>query len=158
VIRQRSPQERAAREARRAARAAVLHEAFGGPPLPSPERRTPIARRRKGGRRRSERTYDADRRAWTRHQPCCARGLPGHRCRGRIEGDHAGERPLGRKASDDTMIALCWLGHRERTDSRGPWASMTPPERRAWCDTQIDDHRQRYAEHQRRQLLAARVA
>lgn len=82
--------------------------------------------------------------AWIHTQPCCAVGLPGHACGGRIEADHAGERPLGRKADDDTCIAICSQGHRERTDHSGPFKHWSRDEMRAWLDGQIAAHRAKY--------------
>lgn len=94
--------------------------------------------------RRSERVRDRLYLAWIHTQPCCAVGLPGHVCGGRIEADHAGERPLGRKADDHTCIALCSQGHRERTDHSGPFKHWSRDEMRAWLDGQIAAHRAKY--------------
>jgi hypothetical protein len=94
--------------------------------------------------RRSERVLDRNYVAWVHSQPCCADGLPGHVCGGRIEADHAGERPLGRKADDDTCIALCSQGHRERTDHCGPFKHFTRAEMRSWLDGQIAAHRAKW--------------
>ena len=101
-----------------------------------PRDRTPIERTtrvnpRREEPRRSEREHNANYLAWVHTQPCCAVGLPGHVCGGRIEADHAGERPLGRKADDDTCIAICSQGHRERTDFSGPFKTWSRDEMRA---------------------------
>jgi hypothetical protein len=107
-------------------------------------RRTPL-RRRRPTPRRSERVYDQDYRAWVRRQPCAARELEGHRCEGPIEGDHAGRRALGRKADDETMIALCQLGHQHRTGFHGCFGGFDQAAMRAWLERQIAAHRARYA-------------
>jgi hypothetical protein len=114
------------------------------------ERRTRM-RQRRATPRRSERTRDPARRAWTRRQPCCARDVPGHRCYGRVEGDHAGERPVGRKADDDTMIALCQQGHVDRAGFAGAWREWDGDRMRLWLDEQIADHQRRYAVHLERE-------
>lgn len=94
--------------------------------------------------RRSERVRDRDFLSWIHSQPCCAQGIPGHVCAGRIEADHAGQRPLGRKADDDTCIAICSQGHRERTDFSGPFKHWSRDEMRAWLAGQIEAHQSKY--------------
>lgn len=51
--------------------------------------------------------------------PCAAVIVPGHVCEGPIEADHAGPRGIGQKAHDGTVIPLCRLAHRQRTDFSG---------------------------------------
>lgn len=68
-----------------------------------------------------------------------ARTVPGHHCQGPIEADHAGRRPVGRKASDATVLPVCTLAHRQRTDHSGPFRSWTRPEMRQWLDDGIAD-------------------
>jgi hypothetical protein len=94
----------------------------------------PVRRRH----RRSGRKRDPEFLALVHRLPCCARLVAGHRCEGPIEADHAGERPLGRKADDDTTIPLCMLGHRERTDFSGPFRSWDRAAMRAWLDASIE--------------------
>jgi hypothetical protein len=106
-------------------------------------RRTPIARRRKS-KRRSARVYDAAYRAWVRRQPCCARTLIGHRCDGRVEGDHVGRRGLGQKCDDAAMVALCQLGHQHRDAFHGCFREWDQGQMRRWLADQVADHRQRY--------------
>lgn len=118
-------------------------------------KRSPLQRRtrlrpRRSTPRRSPRVYDDAYRAWVRRQPCAARDLPGHRCDGPIEGDHAGRRGLGYKADDDTMIALCTRAHRERTDFAGLFRAWSQETMRSWLEAQIDHHRARYAAHLQR--------
>lgn len=70
--------------------------------------------------------------------PCYAlTTVPGHRCEGPIEADHAGRRPLGRKADDDTCIPLCRLAHRQRTDWSGPFRSWTKIQMREWLERAV---------------------
>lgn len=97
--------------------------------------------------RRSERERDVDYMMWVKRQLCCARTIPGHHCAGPIEADHAGWRPLGRKASDNTCIPLCQLGHRQRTDFSGPFRDWNKAQMREWLDTAIALMRYRYHLH-----------
>ena len=91
--------------------------------------------------RRSERVRNPAFLAFVHELPCAAIGLPGHVCAGRIEADHAGDRPIGRKADDDTCIALCSLAHRQRTDMTGPFREFTRAEMRSWLDGHIAETR-----------------
>jgi hypothetical protein len=102
-------------------------------------RETPLrARRAKAdGPRRSERVRDVDYMLLVKTMPCCARGIAGHVCSGRVEADHAGLRPTGRKADDRTVIPLCQQGHLERTNFSGPFRSWDRARMRAWLDEQI---------------------
>jgi hypothetical protein len=74
-----------------------------------------------------------------RSLPCCAIGVDGHACDGPMEADHAGARPLGRKASDTTCIPLCRLAHRQRTDFSGPFRSWDKDRMRDWLATKIEE-------------------
>jgi hypothetical protein len=94
-------------------------------------------RQRRDQPRRSGRVRDVPYMVWVKTLACVARGLPGHVCAGPIEADHAGPRPLGRKADDRTCIPLCQLGHRERTDHTGCFRFMSKAEMRSWLDGQI---------------------
>ena len=87
--------------------------------------------------RRSERVRDPLFLAFVHTLSCAASGIDGHVCEGRIEADHAGRRPLGRKADDRTTIALCSLAHRQRTDFAGPFRSWDGARMRTWLDEQI---------------------
>ena len=58
-------------------------------------------------------------------------------CDGPIEAHHAGERPLGRKADDDTCIALCRRHHRDITDHTGAFKAKRSFEIRAYEDAAI---------------------
>ena len=66
-------------------------------------------------------------------------------CSGGIEADHAGERPVGRKADDDTCIPLCSFHHRCRTDFSGPFKTWRSWEMRAYLDAAIERTRMRVA-------------
>lgn len=103
-------------------------------------RRAPIARSgrpraRRATPRRSGRVLDPDFMAWVRGQSCLLAHVGG--CQGRVEADHAGPRPLGRKASDDTTIPLCTGHHRQRTDARGYFAGFSAAAMREWCAVAI---------------------
>jgi hypothetical protein len=94
--------------------------------------------------RRSSRVRDEAWLAEVRRLPCCAPFAyplamvdPWTPCRGRVEADHAGARPLGRKASDDTAIPLCQRHHRERTDYSGHFKGWDAARMREWCDWKI---------------------
>lgn len=59
-------------------------------------------------------------------------------CEGPVEADHAGARPVGLKAADDTCIPLCTAHHRQRTDYAGYFAGFTAALMRVWCDHAIE--------------------
>lgn len=109
------------------------------------QRRTALARRsrlpaRRATARRSERQHDSlymDR--VRRLLPCSAGDMLGDeaRCEGRIEADHAGRKVAGRKADDQTCIAMCSRHHRERHDFSGVFRGWSGDEMRAWLDAQI---------------------
>lgn len=80
---------------------------------------------------------------WVKQQPCMAIGMS--QCIGAVEADHAGERPMGRKAPDDTCIPLCNHHHRQRTDFSGPFRPWDKQRMRAWLDDCIATTRTRYA-------------
>ena len=103
-------------------------------------RRAPLARRRplpprRAEARRSERVADRAYMGAVHRLPCCARHLS--LCSGPIEADHAGIRPLGRKADDATCISLCRLHHRQRHDFGGPFLLWDRHIMRQWLDEQI---------------------
>lgn len=59
-------------------------------------------------------------------------------CGGRIEANHAGEKPgMGLKAPDFTCIPMCSKHHRAWTEHRDLFAAWTREERRAWADDAI---------------------
>lgn len=120
-------------------------------------RRAPLRRSRfmrsarKSKYRRRER--DFPRMLWTKKQPCMVRELPPHDfaatamskllfardivltatpCCGPVEADHMGERGIGQKASDDTVVPMCQRHHRERHDHTGCFRPLNKQELRAW--------------------------
>jgi hypothetical protein len=72
------------------------------------------------------------------------------RCQGRIEADHAGERPFGQKCPDSETIPMCQKHHRERTDLRGAFKGWSAQAMRVWCDFVI-------AETQKHIVMAVRL-
>ena len=62
-------------------------------------------------------------------------------CQGRVEADHAGERPFGQKAPDDTCISECTRHHRERTDYQWTFDGFDKNSMRAFCDWAIEHTR-----------------
>lgn len=132
MLRTRTRSEKATRSAYLADRADTWREAgllTSGPAAPRKRR---AMRRRREEPRRSERERDPAYLAWIRTLTCAAAHLPGHRCDGRIEADHVGVRPLGRKSDDVDTIALCSLAHRQRTDHCGPFRDFTREDMRAF--------------------------
>jgi hypothetical protein len=55
-------------------------------------------------------------------------------CIGPVEADHAGTRPIGRKADDRSCIPLCNHHHRQRGDFAGPFRSWDKARMRQWLD------------------------
>lgn len=98
--------------------------------------------------RRSERVRNLDFLSFVHGLVCGASGISGHVCEGAIEADHAGPRPMGRKADDDSCIALCTLAHRQRHDLAGPFRRFDKAQMRAWLDEQISITRAAYALYQ----------
>ena len=95
--------------------------------------------------RRRER--DHERMRWTKRCPCMVRELPPFLfvgdaaraaeykltpCSGRVEADHMGERGMGQKADDSTVVPMCRGHHGERHDHKGVFHVLTKPELRAW--------------------------
>lgn len=72
--------------------------------------------------------------------PCVVRKWPGAfvtTCAGRVQVDHAGDRPFHRRAPDDTSIPICTKHHGERTDYRGTFKGFDAGLMRAFCDWAI---------------------
>ncbi len=63
------------------------------------------------------------------------------RCWGRVQADHAGERPLSHKAGDGTVIPLCKGHHGQRTDYRGMFKDWNGQMMRVWCTWAINETR-----------------
>jgi len=105
-------------------------------PKPSPKmkpKRSKLGKRET--ERRSGRRRDPSYLAKVRTLPCCLAKLG--TCEGRIEADHAGPRPLGRKCHDDEAIPMCQLHHWARTNYLRFFAGFTAEDMRAWADVQI---------------------
>lgn len=95
--------------------------------------RTTWMRRKRAKPRRNERERDLEYLADVHLVRCwAAESVPGHRCQGDIEADHAGARAMGRKADDLSCIALCSFAHRQRTDFSGPFRAYDQPRMRVW--------------------------
>lgn len=107
------------------------------------ERRTPLARKtriraRRAEPRKSARVRDLEYMLLVKGLPCCAADLEHHtRCRGPVEADHAGRRPMGRKCHDTECIPLCAFHHRARTDFSGPFRDWSKDEMRKFLDLHI---------------------
>lgn len=93
------------------------------------------------------RERDTERMLWTKRQPCMVRELPpflfvgtpeqaaqykATPCSGRVEADHMGERGMGQKADDSTVVPMCKHHHAERHNHKGVFFTLTKPELRAW--------------------------
>lgn len=100
---------------------------------PLRRRKTITPKRRRP--RRSGRVRDNAYLRAVKSLPCLLAPL---NCTGPVEADHAGQRPLGRKCSDDEAIALCRGHHRERTDYAGFFKGWSGHAMRAWCDFAIE--------------------
>lgn len=108
-----------------------------------PLQRTTWMKQRRATPRRSERERDPEFMHWVRRQPCSVRvDVPDPNritpCRGRVESDHMGERPVGRKASDDTCAPMCSKHHKERTWHRGAFFELDQEQLRAWRGRAIE--------------------
>ncbi len=105
----------------------------GGPGEPPLTRASRLPARR-ATPRRSERVRDRAVLALVAGLPCAAIGVAGHTCAGRIEVDHVGARPLGRKCSDELgqLVPLCSRAHRERTDFAGAFRDYSRADMRAF--------------------------
>lgn len=103
-----------------------------GKPL---RRKRPIRRRRLTPRR-SDRAYDSPYVAFIRRQPCAVSAIMGVAgdCTGRVDPDHTGRRPAGRKADDRTCIPLCRKHHRARDQFSGFFRDWSRDTMRTWLD------------------------
>ena len=118
----------------------------------APLKRSKPPKRKRSTPRRSARVRDPEYLQIVRGLACCAPppmrpSDPAHfmnisreewnRHEGPVEADHAGQRPVGRKADDSTAIPMCRRHHRMRTDYSGCFAGWDAARMRAWCDQQI---------------------
>jgi hypothetical protein len=113
------------------------------------KRKTPLKQRtrmkqRRATRRKSERVRDTPWMLMVKRLPCCVRGMViATPCRGPVEADHVGRRPLGRKCNDQETIPLCRKHHRERTDWSGMFRTWQKEYMQNWLkvalgSTQLD--------------------
>lgn len=95
------------------------------------------------------RVRDREYMAYVSGLPCVLRGVSyrskrgdctiAEDCGGRIEVNHAGSRPMGRKCSDLETLPMCRIHHACWTDFTGFFdpSRMTLDERHAWRDEKI---------------------
>ena len=69
--------------------------------------------------------------------PCCAHGLPGHVCGGRVVAHHAGRHGIGIKSPHIETIPICWDGHRNLHEHTECFAPFSKAEMRSWEDGQV---------------------
>ena len=94
---------------------------------------------------RSKRKLDPVYLGDVRAMDCCAPLYEGGKffsvCIGGVQAHHAGLRPLGRKADDDTAIPLCTRHHGEWHSGYGVFKGWTRAQRRDWADERIAETR-----------------
>lgn len=107
----------------------------------SPIKRKTRLRARRPTVRRDGRVRDEAYLAFVRSLPCC---VVDDKHGGRIDPHHAGERPAGRKADDDTCIPMCRY-HHDQWDGPmwhgNPFRTWDHEKRRAWQDERIAETR-----------------
>jgi hypothetical protein len=74
---------------------------------------------------------------WVKTLPCCAHSFDPTCSAGYVEAHHAGDRPFGRKAHDETCIPLCTKHHREWHDAGGVFRFWKKDQRRSWRDEMV---------------------
>jgi len=94
-----------------------------------------------------DRPRDMERIAWIWTLPCAARTLG--QCYGRACAPHAGRRPVGRKAPDDTCIPMCSRHHAQRGSFKGPFRLWDQQRMRHWLATMVEHYQKLYEEHLR---------
>ena len=107
-----------------------------------PLRRKTWMKQRRAKPRRSGREIDPAFMAWVRRQPCSVRLDPPDPnrltpCTGRLEADHQGARPGGRKSNDWECVPMCKYHHEERTNHFGAFRDMKQAGLREWRARQI---------------------
>lgn len=114
----------------------------------APLRRGKPPKAKRATPRRSERVRDPEFLAWVRTQPCALRDFTDAAgpCRGRVEANHLGKRPYGRKADDTTAAPFCQAHHQDWTDGRGFFDArrVSAEARRAYADQVIAFYRMRW--------------
>lgn len=76
------------------------------------------------------RERDAPYMLWVKTLKCHAAHLSP--CFGSVEADHAGRRPTGRKAPDNTCIPMCQRHHAQRDAFKGVFRTWVQDEMRGW--------------------------
>lgn len=115
------------------------------------KRRKPM-RAKRAAPRKSERKRDPRFLEFVRERPCIAMGLTDTRCLGRVHAHHAGPRPHGRKADDDTCIPLCAKHHARYHDTGKVFPSLNKEEHRMWFEAAIRYTRDAYMRHAIKEL------
>lgn len=117
--------------------------AFTPCPKPSPKMKkergyTSVPAKRKE-ERRSGRDRDPAYLAKVRGMRQCYAKLkfPHTECDGRIEADHQGPRPVGRKCHDREAVPMCTKHHWLRTNYLGPFEKFEATAMREFCDGAI---------------------
>lgn len=76
--------------------------------------------------------------------PCLATSVdPSHKCEGKIDAAHLGNRAQNRKANDDTSVSLCHKAHMQLHSLSGPFKHFTKEQRRAWEQWAIAETRKK---------------
>lgn len=123
-------------------------------------KRTPIRRKsalRRKARPKPRKTSAYARRprdipymSWIRSKPCAAGELFAATsivapCDGRVEADHVGRRPIGRKADDRTCVPMCQHHHRQRDNFHGPFRVWSGDQMREWLAGLVIAYQEMYA-------------
>jgi len=106
----------------------------------SPLKRKTRMRPRRATPRRSGRVRDREYLEVVRGMPCCLRVLG--ECNGDVQAHHAGKRPMGRKADDDTAVPLCSWHHEAvhsvwGTAAARPWMDRAIEQTRIWVRARL---------------------
>ncbi len=110
-------------------------------------------RRRRPTPRRSSRVRDTSYLLFVKTLPCAARDIgldTAYPCFGEVEADHAGRRPMGRKADDATTIPLCQQHHHDRGSFSGAFKTFNQAGMRAWLAEAIEQTQAMWRAHQGR--------
>lgn len=106
-----------------------------------PLKRYKPIRQKRSRPRRSGRVRDRDYLLAVKGLPCLLAN--NYVCEGVVQAHHAGDHPLGRKASDDTAVPLCDRHHRHLHDGVGFFGRKDAVWHRAWAAVAIAETRAR---------------
>lgn len=88
---------------------------------------------------------------WIRSKPCAAGELfaatahgSDSGCDGRVEADHVGRRPVGRKAEDRSCVPMCQHHHRQRDNFHGPFKHWNQQQMREWLASLVVKYQEMY--------------